>query len=412
MLNPSQPDCAPFKVLVVGGSYAGLAATLNLLDLCQGRRRRFSLDPADEGPQRKVPVQITIVDERDGFYHLIGVPLAIASEDYAHRIWKTFDDIPALQTPEIRRIQGRVVNVDCETKTARIEGITKGGAVTEEQYDYLIACSGLRRDWPSAPKSATRHDYIAEATQWVEDVKNATQGVVIIGGGAVGVEIAAEIKMMQPQVKVTLIHSRSKLLSSESLPEEFSTKTLALLQSDVEVILGVRVQHATAHESNAAGMAPGYTLTLSDGRQLQTSHVINAVSRFSPTTSYLPDAACDEEGYVYITPQLHFAGDVVNAGDHYASGDLVHWSGIKRGGAAMHQGHYAAFNIHQKMYAQLYGSEIDVLDLAEVPPMMALALGKQAVGYFPTTGLSEGNEVLKTFFGDDLGFMSKTPGLL
>ncbi|KAI9039413.1 FAD/NAD(P)-binding domain-containing protein [Aspergillus affinis] len=396
---------SPFKVLVIGGSYAGLAATLNLFDLCQGRRRRFSLDPADEGPQRTVPVQITIVDERDGFYHLIGVPLAIASQDYAHAIWKTFDDIPALQTPAIRRIQGRVVSVDCETKTARIEGITKGRPVTEEKYDYLIACSGLRRDWPSAPRSLTRQDYIAEATRWVEDVKNATQGVVVIGGGAVGVEIAAEIKMMQPQVKVTLIHSRSRLLSSESLPDEFGMKTLALLQSDVDVIIGARVQETTAHESDATGAVSGYTLTLSDGRQLQTSHVINAVSRFSPTTSYLPDAACDEEGYVYITPQLEFSGDVPNAGDHYAAGDLVHWSGIKRGGAAMHQGHYAAVNIHQKLYAQIYGSEIDALDLAEVPPMMALALGKQAVGYFPTTGLSEGDEVLKAFFGDDLGFM-------
>lgn len=67
MLDPSQPSSVPFKVLVVGGSYAGLAATLNLFDLCQGRRRRFSLDPEDKGPQRKVPVQITIVDERDGF---------------------------------------------------------------------------------------------------------------------------------------------------------------------------------------------------------------------------------------------------------------------------------------------------------------------------------------------------------
>ncbi|PLB43469.1 FAD/NAD(P)-binding domain-containing protein [Aspergillus steynii IBT 23096] len=401
MLNPSQSDRAPFKVLVVGGSYAGLAATLNLFDLCQGRRCRFSLDPADEGPPRKVPVQITVVDERDGYYHLIGVPLAIASQDYAHAIWQTFDDIPALQAPEIKRIQGRVVHVDCQAKSARIEGIAKGRPVTEERYDYLIACSGLRRDWPSAPKSLTRQDYLAEASRWVEDVKKASQGVVVIGGGAVGVEIAAEIKMMQPQVKVTLIHSRAQLLSSESLPDEFSTKTLKLLRSDVDVILGVRVQATTANEGDSSG----YTLTLSDGRQLQASHVINAVSRFSPTTSYLPDAACDEEGYVHITPQLNLSGDVPNAGDHYAAGDLVRWSGIKRGGAAMHQGHYAAVNIHQKMYAQLYGSETDPLQLAEVPPMMALALGKQAVGYFPTTGLSEGPEVLKTFFGDDLGYM-------
>lgn len=115
--------------------------------------------------------------------HLIGVPLAIASQDYAHAIWKTFDEIPALQAPEVRRIQGRVVHIDCEAKSARIEGVTKGGLITEEQYDYLVACSGLHRDWPSAPKSLTREDYMAEATGWVQDVKKASQGVVVIGGG-------------------------------------------------------------------------------------------------------------------------------------------------------------------------------------------------------------------------------------
>lgn len=64
---PSLEERPPFKVLVVGGSYAGLAATLNLLDLCHGRKCRFNLDEADNGPGKKVPVQITIVDERDGY---------------------------------------------------------------------------------------------------------------------------------------------------------------------------------------------------------------------------------------------------------------------------------------------------------------------------------------------------------
>lgn len=187
------------------------------------------------------------------------------------------------------------------------------------------------------------------------------------------------------------------------MPDEFSTKTLELLRSDVDVILGARVQDTTAIDSDSSGVASGYMLTLSDGRKLQTSHVINAVSHYFPTTSYLPDAACDEEGYVYITPQLNLSGDIPNSGDHYAAGDLVPWSGIKRGGAAMHQGHCAAVNIHQKMYAQLYGTNPDFLALAEVPPMMALALGKQAVGYFPSTGITVGDEVLRTFFGEDLG---------
>lgn len=59
----------PFKVLVIGGSYAGLAATVNLLDLCHGRPPRFNRDvlPDVAATGQKVPLQITIVDERDGY---------------------------------------------------------------------------------------------------------------------------------------------------------------------------------------------------------------------------------------------------------------------------------------------------------------------------------------------------------
>lgn len=57
------------KVLVIGGAYAGLAASLNLLDLCAGRIARFSTDP-EAKPTSPLPVEIKIVDERDGYCKL------------------------------------------------------------------------------------------------------------------------------------------------------------------------------------------------------------------------------------------------------------------------------------------------------------------------------------------------------
>lgn len=65
----------PFKVLVVGGSYGGLSAALNLQDICSGRAARCGPDAkkaaldgtyaGHDGPQ--FAVDITVVDERDGF---------------------------------------------------------------------------------------------------------------------------------------------------------------------------------------------------------------------------------------------------------------------------------------------------------------------------------------------------------
>jgi hypothetical protein len=62
----------PFKVLVAGGSYGGLSAALNLQDLCRGLSPRCGQKPA-EGEHVETPqfaVDITVVDERDGYCEL------------------------------------------------------------------------------------------------------------------------------------------------------------------------------------------------------------------------------------------------------------------------------------------------------------------------------------------------------
>ena len=64
------PGPAPFRVLVIGGSYGGLSAALNLQDLCHGRAPRCGPAFTEEEERVERPhtdVEITIVDERDGF---------------------------------------------------------------------------------------------------------------------------------------------------------------------------------------------------------------------------------------------------------------------------------------------------------------------------------------------------------
>lgn len=56
----------PVHVLIIGGAYAGMAAAMILADLCAGKAPRFfGVDNPRLG--HRVPVEITIVDERDGY---------------------------------------------------------------------------------------------------------------------------------------------------------------------------------------------------------------------------------------------------------------------------------------------------------------------------------------------------------
>lgn len=108
--------------------------------------------------------------------------------------------------------------------------------------------------------------------------------------------MAAELKAVQPSQMVTLIHSRDHLLSSEPLPDDMKDKTASLLrEGGVNVILGQRV-------TNISSAGATSTLTLSNGAQLTTAHVISAISKQVPSTTYLPAEALDPDGYVKISP--------------------------------------------------------------------------------------------------------------
>ncbi|KAH7036314.1 pyridine nucleotide-disulfide oxidoreductase AMID-like protein [Macrophomina phaseolina] len=389
----------PFKILVIGGSYAGLASSLNLLDLCHGKPARFL--PDTPAPAKKIPVEITLVDERDGFMHLISTPLAHASDEFTPKAWAKFDDVAALKAPGVRHLHGSVVSVDCEKKTAKISN-KAGHEQIEESYDYLIVGSGLKRAWPVVAQSLDKNSYLAEVGNHIKGLKDARQGVVVVGGGAVGIEMAAELKLIYPSLRVTLIHSRDKLLSSEPLPDDFKDRTLAVLhETGVETIMGRRVLETTPATSEDG--SPIYKLTLSDGSQVTTGQVVNALSKSIPTSSYLPKAILDEEGYVKVQPSLRFQDLVPNAEFHYAAGDIVKWSGIKRCGAAMHMGQYAAQNIHAHMLKEVPGVEPTWKELSEFPPMIGLAVGKKAVVYDPQEGTSDGEHLMKSYFEQDLG---------
>ncbi|KAH8689376.1 hypothetical protein BGW36DRAFT_70485 [Talaromyces proteolyticus] len=391
----------PARILVIGGSYAGLSVALNLLDLCNGLPSRFTGNNSPLIPSQRVPVEITIVDERDGFYHLIGSPLAFASSEYALKAWTLFQDIPALQTSAVKFVRGSISDLDCEERLATIiEHGTQQSVHIE--YDYFVAASGLRRAAPSAPQALSRKQYLLETAEHIRAAEAAKDGVIVVGAGAVGIEMAAELKLLLPKIKVTLIHSRSRILSSEPLPDEFKDLALKLVhEAGVKTILDVRVIETI--ESKTSDSAP-FEVLLSDGRRIKAGLVINAVSKFHPTASYLPPRALDPEGYVKIKPSLQFNSDIPNAFYHHAAGDIVSWSGIKRCGTAMHQGQYAAINIHKKILAQICGITPTYKELAfDVPPMMGLAVGKKAASCGPPDHtVTAGEDVMQLFFGNDL----------
>ncbi|KAF4121629.1 NADPH-dependent 2,4-dienoyl-CoA reductase, sulfur reductase, or a related oxidoreductase, partial [Geosmithia morbida] len=376
----SIPENTPrVRVFIAGGCYAGLSTAMNLLDLCRGQTPRMSR----------------------------GEPYAHRDE-YADKAWVRYADIPSLQPshlPEgstVTVLHGSVTGVDPSSKTASVlESAT--GQTTSHAYDYLVSTTGLRRVWPVVPQSTTKKAYLAEANGHIDAVARARHGVVVVGGGAVGIEMAAELKLVKPDVDVTLAHSRDKLLSSEGLSDECKDTAADLLrEGGVSVLTGHRLASKT-EVADADGVR--YQLEFTNGHTMPASQVIMAMSNSVPATEHLPADVLDPEGYVRILPNLSLPASVPNAGSHFCGGDAVLWSGIKRCGGAMHHGHYMAVNIHQSILAShIPGYEAQFLELQEVPPMIGLAVGKKAVAYGPDVGTVSGEDVMYSYFRDDLGF--------
>ncbi|OAA68086.1 Pyridine nucleotide-disulfide oxidoreductase, NAD-binding domain protein [Niveomyces insectorum RCEF 264] len=436
--SPSQPaattnmgstlDAAapgPFKVLVIGGSYGGLAAALNLSDLCLGKPARGDLrerneENANKNDPEPFDVDITMVDERDGFYHVIGSPLVFASSTYAEKAWIPYKDIPALQTtPNIRPpVRGSVVRVDLESKTAEIRPASGNSKPHTLAYDILVVAAGLRRAFPVVPQALERATYLSEVAPHIQAVTHAPDGVLVVGGGAVGVEMAAELKLAQPQTKVTLAHSRARLLSSEPLPDTVASQALALLQKGgVDVLLDHRLETTRLLSNdgdgngngNSSGDTPVHEVTFTNGHTLRTNAVVRAMSQSVPSTQFLPPAALDAAGYLRIRPNLFFPADVPHADSALGVGDLVAWSGIKRCGGAMHHGALAAWNVHQRMRQLRHGTAPVFQALEKTPPMIALALGKEALAFGGEDGVKTGTDIAEHFFQDDVGLNSEKP---
>ncbi|KAI0532921.1 hypothetical protein GGR58DRAFT_488583 [Xylaria digitata] len=387
VVNAAIP-ASQYRVLIAGGCYGGLSAAVNLLEKCD----------AIDSP---ISVDITIVDERDGYYHIIGSPLAMASKEYAEKAWVEYKNVKILQRPNVTFVQGTVANADCENKTATISE-HKTQKTRVESYDFFIAATGLRRVWPVVPQALTREAYLKEVGAHCDKVFNPTAPVLVVGGGAVGIEMATELKYINPSIQVTIAHSRDKLLSAEPLPNMVKDCALELTeQSGVEVLLNHRLANQVPTKNVDGSVV--HEVEFTNGHKMVVSEVITAISNSIPSTSYLPQSALNSDGYVNVKDTMHFPAGVPNAESHFAVGDMIHWSGIKRCGGALYQGKIASWNIHQIILQQLQDKEPDFLRLGENPPMIGLAVGKNAISY-GQEGMSYGPQVMQLFFEEDLGF--------
>ena len=339
------------KVVIIGGSYAGLAA-LNTLKLLITK----NLSTISK------PISITLIEPKSGFLNILGLPKSIVNKDFASKqyvpfcdflkfdnVISTSNDLKLQLTRNtntdnnnlvLNYIQGKVTKLASNKISYSINDIDESSI----EYDYAILATGRNRNWPVNPMASTFELYLNEI-EFTNNKIEESPIISIIGGGAVGIELAAEIKLHYPNKIVNLIHPHGTL-PPEPILETFKNKTLQSLKlANINVFLNTRIDtlKATAAEIDRGT----YNLKTTDGRTIESNLNIWATS-FRNNLDYLsPDLD------IHITANHNIQTNdylqIPNIPNIYAVGDLIELSTIKSAGWAFHTGIQAGTNVYNSI---------------------------------------------------------------
>ncbi|KAK7451038.1 hypothetical protein VKT23_012713 [Stygiomarasmius scandens] len=206
----------------------------------------------------------------------------------------------------------------------------KGGKVVlsngeEVEYDALVLASGSEWSTPIDFPDGDRDTLLNYISQKRQEFARAKE-VLIVGGGAVGIELAGEIKDVWPDKPVTIIHRDTTLLNS-TYPDRFRNRLTSQVKSR-----GIKFLLDDSLDGEIPSSAPPEGLRTKKGQVLKADVVVRALGP-KPNTSYLTNSLSSvltSKGTVKVEPTLQVQG----YSNIFAAGDIVEWDEQKQAAKA------------------------------------------------------------------------------
>lgn len=344
------------RVLIVGASFAGLTVQRHLGHL-------------------KDQVDVTVVDLKSYFEYLPGVLRCFVEPSHLPHI-----SCPLSVLKHTTVVTGEVKEVSAVTATTG--GETTTGALNQVKlsdgrilpFDYLVLATGSTYTTPIKPTISTTL-LTERQTQWNQAAADlaAAQTVVIIGAGAVGVELAGEILTEYPNQKRVIMVDMATTILPGFRQESIAYTTQWLAKHGAELHLGASLKE----------LSKKYVV-LADGRKLDVD-LIYMCTGGKPNSSFLkggslPSSSLNQRGAVLVNDHLQVDGfpHVFCAGDlcfHAKSNEL------KLGHTAQVNAHLVAENLSRLISMpadkrSLLHYPSGVVGNAKTPKIYNLSLGK------------------------------------
>ena len=322
-------DADRASVVVIGGGYGGVTAARAL----------------------DAHAHVTLVEPKDAFVHNVAALRALVEPTWLPRIFLPYDRLLAHGTV----LRDRAVRVD--------PGHVVLASGKRLSPDLIVLATGSTYPFPAKSDEPNTVDAIERYRATHANLANSDR-VMLLGAGAVGLELAGEIAAVWPDKHIVLVDQAAQILPGpydQRLRDELNRQ---LDELGVQRVMG----HALAHlPETAAGQAGTFTVTTTAGTRIDADIWFRCYG-VAPVTDYLGDelrAARTPEGYLEVTPQLQ----VVGFEGVYALGDIAAID-VNKAGVAARQAEVVATNIR----AQLAGS-VERSAYTPGPPVIILPLG-------------------------------------
>ncbi|MGE3661237.1 MAG: NAD(P)/FAD-dependent oxidoreductase [Pseudonocardia sp.] len=339
-----------YHVVVIGAGYAGTIATNRFLG---------SLTPTEAGR-----VRVTVINPRADFVERIRFHELAAGSRSDVAI-----PLPDVLHPAAEVLVGTATRIAERAVTVR----TGAGDELDVPFDRLLYAPGsiAAAPIPGAREHAFLLGDLDGAQRAAEAIRATGPGarVLVVGGGATGVEAAAEVAERHPRAQVTLASATPVVAFMRPAAQRSIRRTLGRL--------GVTIVDGTPVTLVEAGRA-----RLEDGRTLGFDVCLVAASFVAPRLAAASGLPVDEIGRLHVDEYLRAGPAIVGAGDAVVLPERVGAHLRMACATALPLGAHAA----SILLADLRGERPEPASIGFAA--QCLSLGRRA-GYFQPTRLDD-----------------------
>ncbi|KAG1896745.1 uncharacterized protein F5891DRAFT_1052000 [Suillus fuscotomentosus] len=156
----------------------------------------------------------------------------------------------------------------------------------------------------------------------------AARSVLVVGGGALGIQFASDIAAIYPQKRVTLLHSRRRLLPKfdEAVHEE---ALQGLQELNVRVILGERLDFESLQHKSATPASPELRVVRTLSGQEISADLLLLCTGQTPNTGLLrdmdPRAVSPDTGLARVLRTMQLCVPPPSEPHKYQADDVLHY---------------------------------------------------------------------------------------